>query len=112
MGFPRQEYWSGLPLPPPGDLRNPGIEPTSPALAGGFFTTEPLSQPIQVPLTASLSALLLLLILWVWRWKALQQHLPSCDGSTTPLSLATLCPALTMSFLTAESKCGMPGLSW
>ncbi|KAM7226722.1 hypothetical protein CapIbe_022867, partial [Capra ibex] len=32
MGFPRQEYWSGLPLPVPGDLPDPGIEPTSPAL--------------------------------------------------------------------------------
>ena len=40
-GFPRQEYWSGLPLPSPGDLPNQGIEPESPALAGGFFTTEP-----------------------------------------------------------------------
>ena len=42
MGFSRQEYWSGLPCPPPGDLPNRGIEPTtlmSPALAGGFFTT-------------------------------------------------------------------------
>ena len=42
MGFSRQEYWSGLPCPPPGDLPNPGIKPTSlasPALAGGFFTT-------------------------------------------------------------------------
>ena len=41
MGFSRQEYWSGLPFPPPGDLPNPGIEPTSPALEGWFFTTEP-----------------------------------------------------------------------
>ena len=41
MGFPRQEYWSELPLPFPGDLSNPGIEPESPALAGKFFTTEP-----------------------------------------------------------------------
>ena len=40
-GFPRQEYRSGLPFSSPGDLLNPGIEPTSPALAGGFFTTEP-----------------------------------------------------------------------
>ena len=40
MGFPRQEYWSGLPFPPPGNLPNLGIEPASPALAGGFFTTE------------------------------------------------------------------------
>ena len=42
MGFSRQEYWSGLPCPPPVDLPNPGIEPTSfmfLALAGGFFTT-------------------------------------------------------------------------
>ena len=42
MGFSWQEYWSGLPCPPPRDLPNPGIEPTPPvsaALAGGFFTT-------------------------------------------------------------------------
>ena len=42
MGFSRDEYWSGLPCPPPGDLPNPGIEPESlmfPALAGRFFTT-------------------------------------------------------------------------
>ena len=41
MGFHRQEYWSGLPFCPPGDLPNPGIKPVSPSLAGGFFTTEP-----------------------------------------------------------------------
>ena len=42
MGFSQQEYWSGLPCPPPGGLSHPGIEPEplmSPALAGGFFTT-------------------------------------------------------------------------
>ena len=39
--FPRQEYWSGSPFPFPGDLPNPRIEPASPALADGFFTTEP-----------------------------------------------------------------------
>ena len=42
MGSSRQEYWSGLPCPPPADLPDPGIEPRclmSPALAGGFFTT-------------------------------------------------------------------------
>ena len=38
-GFPRQEYRSGLPCPPPGDLSNPGIEPVSPSLAGRFFIT-------------------------------------------------------------------------
>ena len=41
MGFPRQEYWSGLPFPSPGDLSDPGIEPGSPALADRFFTIEP-----------------------------------------------------------------------
>ena len=45
MGFSRQEDWRGLPCPPPGDLLNPGIEPAPPALAGGFFTTEPLGKP-------------------------------------------------------------------
>ena len=39
MEFPRQEYWSGLPFPPPRDLPNPGIKPASLALAGGFFAT-------------------------------------------------------------------------
>ena len=44
MGFPRQEYWSGLPFPSPGDLPEPGIQTlfsVSPALAGEFFTTAP-----------------------------------------------------------------------
>ena len=45
MGFSRQEFWSGLPFPPPGDLPNPGIEPASPALAGRFFTTETPGKP-------------------------------------------------------------------
>jgi len=41
--FSRQEYWSGLPCPPPGDIPDPGIQPTSPtsALSGRFFTTQP-----------------------------------------------------------------------
>ena len=44
MGFPKQQYWSGLPCPSPGDLPNPRIKPSSlwsPALAGRFFITEP-----------------------------------------------------------------------
>ena len=48
MGLSRQEYWRGLPCPPPGALPQPGIKPTSPAspaLAGGFFTTEPPRKP-------------------------------------------------------------------
>ena len=41
MGFSRQEYWSGLPFLSPEDLPDPGIEPMSPELAGGFFPPEP-----------------------------------------------------------------------
>ena len=48
MAFSRQEYWSGLPFPSPGDLPNPGIKPVSPALAGKFFTTEPPEKPKEV----------------------------------------------------------------
>ena len=48
MNFSRQKYWSGLPFPPPASLPDPGIEPrslVSPALEGGFFTTEPAGKP-------------------------------------------------------------------
>ena len=49
MGLSRQEYWSGPPFPSPRVLPDPGIEPTSPALAGRFFTTEPSEKPISKP---------------------------------------------------------------
>ena len=45
-GFPKQEYWSGLPWPSPGDLLNPGIEPWS--LAGGFFTASATWEALKV----------------------------------------------------------------
>ena len=63
MGFSRQEYWSGLPFSPPGDIPNPGIKPMSPeasALADVFFTTEPPGKPflylriLQIRLISSL----------------------------------------------------------
>ena len=50
-GFPRQEYWSGLPFPSLGDLPDPGTERASlasPALAGSFFTTEPPEKPLSI----------------------------------------------------------------
>ena len=47
MRFSRQEYLSGLPFPSPDYLQGRGIEPESPALAGGFFTTEPPGKPIR-----------------------------------------------------------------
>ena len=45
VGFPRQESWRELPFPSPGDLPDPGIQPSCPALAGGFFTTDPPGKP-------------------------------------------------------------------
>ena len=45
--IPKQEYWSRLPFISQGDLPHPGIKPTSPALAGGFSTTEPTGKPIR-----------------------------------------------------------------
>ena len=45
MGFSGQEYWNRLPFPSPGDLPDPEIEHAFPALAGGFFTTEPPGKP-------------------------------------------------------------------
>ena len=56
----RQEYWNGLPFPTLGDLPDPGIKSTSPALAGGFFTAEPwgkLVKAINWTKTKSLSTI-------------------------------------------------------
>ena len=54
MGFFRQEYWSGLPFPSPGDLPDPGIESASLVLAGGFFTIEPPGKPMKLDNKGSL----------------------------------------------------------
>ena len=56
MEFPKQEHWSRLPFPFPGNRPNPGIKPTSPALASGFFTTEPPRKPFINAVCASRSA--------------------------------------------------------
>ena len=64
LGFPRREYWSGLPFPPSGDLPDPVIEPASPELAGGFFTTEPPGKP---PSACDLMYYIYLKISWVHR---------------------------------------------
>ena len=47
MGFPRQEYWSGLPFLPAEEIHEPGAKSMSPTLAGGFFTTEPPEKPLE-----------------------------------------------------------------
>ena len=66
MGFPRQEYWSGLLFPPPGDLPNPGIQPMSAislALAHGFFTTVPPGKALAAQMVKNLPAMQ---ETWVW----------------------------------------------
>ena len=74
MGSSRQEYWNGLPFPSPGDLADPGIEPTSPMLAGRFFTPEyqgsPVSDegPVKTLGTKGSDELLSLAILYIY-WK-------------------------------------------
>ena len=59
MGFPRKEYWSGLPFFPPGDLPDPGIKPGSPELQADSLPSEPPGKPQQIILeenNASLQA--------------------------------------------------------
>ena len=74
MGLSWQEYWSGLPFPPPGDLPDPGNEPASPVLAGRFFTTEPPGKPkhsdtLLYTLFESVSSNKFLNMYWrVWRF--------------------------------------------
>ena len=71
MGFPRQEYWSGLPFPSSGDLPSPGAEPVYLALAGGFFITEPPGKPFLLVLSFNLKRVInclfppLLLKMWL-----------------------------------------------
>ena len=80
MGFSKQEYWSGLPCPPPRDLPEPGMEPTSlkpSALAGGFFTTSASWDHRQGGFIAGLSVLT--------HWAACYWERQSC-----PCSLLTL----------------------
>ena len=60
-GFPRQEYWSGLPFPFPGDLPDLGIEPVFPALAGRFCTTEPPGTPTSLVVIYPLTGIFYLL---------------------------------------------------
>ena len=57
MGFSRPESWSELPFPSPGDLSDPGIKATSPALAGRVFTTEPSGKLFSVWYLAPINAI-------------------------------------------------------
>ena len=85
VGFPRQKYGNGYPFPSPGDLPDPGAElesPMAPALAGGFFTTEPPRKP---PKWYKFSLIFLIqlrtyeIFLWLWPWSAVW-HLSTALG--------------------------------
>jgi len=81
MGFSKQEYWSGLPCPPPGDLPNPGIKPrslTTPALAGRFFTTSTTWK-------AMTQWLRICLPMQEMQVPSLVQEDPICGGATKPM---------------------------
>ena len=79
MGFSRQEYWSGLPFPSPGNLPNLGIEPGSPALQTDALPSEPLGKP---------KALINLIFLPTSA--ASPPHQPACTMSSIFLSLSLL----------------------
>ena len=69
MGFSRQEYWSGLPCPLPGDLSYPGIKPVSlvsPALAGRFFTSSVFVHLAYVFITRAFVKLPWIILIWLW----------------------------------------------
>ena len=66
MGFPRQEYWSWLPFPPPGDLPNPGIEPRSPALQTDALLSEPLGKPQEDVFIKAKGLATLKQLYWLW----------------------------------------------
>ena len=59
VGFSRQEHWSGLPFPSPGDLPDPRIESKSPALAGKFFTNEPPGKSCYLP-----NIIIIIILIW------------------------------------------------
>ena len=59
MGFSRQEHWSGLPFPSPGDLPNPGIDPGSPALEADALPSEPPGKKRKDEITIAFSVLVI-----------------------------------------------------
>ena len=81
MGFSRQEYWSGLPFPSPGDLPDPGIKPEFPALAGGFSTTAP---PYFFILGVSYIPLYICTTFLTENFKAYTLLLSTCRSSPSP----------------------------
>ena len=90
MGFPRQEYWSGLPCPPPGDLPDPGIKPMSlmpPALAGRFFSTGATWEALTCTLYRKAAVIHTVLSWMLWIVSANCQTWGGCRNSVELVSL-------------------------
>ena len=100
MELSRQEYWHGLPFPPPGDFPNPGIEPASPgfpALASWFFITEPPGKPCLFPFSSVQS--LSRVRLFVTPWIAARQASLSITNSQSSLRFTSIESVMTSSHL-------------
>ena len=83
MGFSTQEYWSGLPFPPPGDLPDPVIEPTSLELAGSLFTIEPCGKSSAVKeISIKKRSEMTFILKQTENKEQLQGELPGKDGRT------------------------------
>ena len=80
MGFPRQEYWSGLPFPALEDLPDPAVKPGSPAPGRFFFTTEPPRKPLAHYRKSKTSWEVQPQALIPWSWPRIIQKLPSHTG--------------------------------
>ena len=74
-GFSRQEYWSGLPCPPPGDLPNPGIEPRSPTLQVDSLPSEPPEKPISSPIYIAANGIILFFLMAAWYFILYAYHI-------------------------------------
>ena len=103
MGFSRQEYWSGLTFPTPGDLPNSGIEPmslASSALVGGLFTTEPPEKPC---LNLRYSFVQLGVQYEKYK-KALPWNQPWCSGKITSKWFASIAISNNRNLMISEAK--------
>ena len=91
LGILRQEYWSGLPFPPPRALPDPGIKPTSPSLAGRFFTTKPCRKPCSPSTHAKFFSILFITIYHyaqVKRWRIAKESACNAQQQTRIQSLS------------------------
>ena len=95
MGFSRQEYWSGLPCPPPGDLPNPGMEPRSPTLQADSLPSEPPGEPKLMHRFSSVQSLSRVQ-LFVTPWTAACQaslSITNSQSSPKPMSIESVMPS-------------------